>query len=154
MVSSFSKGHAMTGFRVGYGIANKNIIAKMVKFQATALTCVAEPMQYSALAALEANSNSIQNKRIMKRRLDLICKRLHNMSFTFVEPDGAMYVYPKLKEGVDSDISLVEKLLDLGVALAPGSGFGESYRGFIRISACQPGHILEKGLDVLELAVS
>lgn len=154
VVSSFSKSYAMTGFRVGYGIANKSIIAKMVKFQATALTCVAEPMQYSALAALESNSNSIQNKRIMKRRLDLICKRLHNMSFIFVEPDGAMYVYPKLKKAVDSDISLVEKLLDLGVALAPGSGFGESYRGFIRISACQPEYLLEKGLDVLELAVS
>jgi aspartate aminotransferase len=153
-VSSFSKGHAMTGFRVGYGIANKNIIAKMVKFQATALTCVAEPMQYSALAALEANSNSIQNKRIMKRRLDLVSNRLHNMSFTFVEPDGAMYVYPKLKKGIDGDISLVEKLLDLGVALAPGSGFGESYREFIRISACQPAYLLEKGLDVLELAIS
>jgi aspartate aminotransferase len=154
MVSSFSKGHAMTGFRVGYGIANKNVIAKMVKFQATALTCVAEPMQYSALAALEANSNSIQNKRIMKRRLDLVSNRLHNMSFTFVEPDGAMYIYPKLKKGIDGDISLVEKLLDLGVALAPGSGFGESYREFIRISACQPAYLLEKGLDVLELAVS
>jgi aspartate aminotransferase len=154
MVSSFSKGHAMTGFRVGYGIANKDIIAKMVKFQATALTCVAEPMQYSALAALEANSNSIQNKRIMKRRLDLVSNRLHNMSFTFVEPDGAMYIYPKLKKGIDGDISLVEKLLDLGVALAPGSGFGESYREFIRISACQPAYLLEKGLDVLELAVS
>jgi aspartate aminotransferase len=154
MVSSFSKGHAMTGFRVGYGIANKNVIAKMVKFQATALTCVAEPMQYSALAALEANSNSIQNKRIMKRRLDLVSNRLHNMSFTFVEPDGAMYIYPKLKKGIDGDISLVEKLLDLGVALAPGSGFGESYRDFIRISACQPAYLLEKGLDVLELAVS
>jgi aspartate aminotransferase len=153
-VSSFSKGHAMTGFRVGYGIANKDIIAKMVKFQATALTCVAEPMQYSALAALEANSNSIQNKRIMKRRLDLVSNRLQSMSFTFVEPDGAMYIYPKLKKGIDGDISLVEKLLDLGVALAPGSGFGESYREFIRISACQPAYLLEKGLDVLELAVS
>jgi aspartate aminotransferase len=154
MVSSFSKGHAMTGFRVGYGIANKDIIAKMVKFQATALTCVAEPMQYSALAALESNSNSIQNKRIMKRRLNLVSNRLHNMSFTFVEPDGGMYVYPKIKKGIDGDMSLVEKLLDLGVALAPGSGFGESYREFIRISACQPAYLLEKGLDVLELAVS
>jgi aspartate aminotransferase len=154
MVSSFSKGHAMTGFRVGYGIANKDIIAKMVKFQATALTCVAEPMQYSALAALDSNINSIQNKRIMKRRLNLVSNRLHNMSFTFVEPDGGMYVYPKIKKGIDGDMSLVEKLLDLGVALAPGSGFGESYREFIRISACQPAYLLEKGLDVLELAVS
>jgi aspartate aminotransferase len=65
-----------------------------------------------------------------------------------------MYVYPKLKKGVGNDIAVVERLLDLGVALAPGSGFGESYREFIRISACQPTYLLEKGLDVLELAIS
>jgi aspartate aminotransferase len=154
MISSFSKGHAMTGFRVGYGIANKEIIGKMVKVQATALTCVPEPMQYCALAALEVDNSSIQNKKRMKKRLDLVSNRLRNMSLPFVEPDGAMYVYPKLKEGVGNDIAVVERLLDLGVALAPGSGFGESYREFIRISACQPTYLLEKGLDVLELAIS
>lgn len=150
MISSFSKGLAMTGFRVGYGVADKEIIGKMVKVQATALTCVAEPMQYCALASLEVSST--QNKRRMKKRLELISKRLRKMSLPFVEPDGAMYVYPKLRKGVDNDI--IERLLDLGVAVAPGSGFGESYREFIRISACQPTYILEKGLDVLELAIS
>jgi aspartate aminotransferase len=154
MISSFSKGHAMTGFRVGYGVANKEIIGKMAKVQATALTCVPEPMQYCALAALEVNNSSIQNKKRMKKRLDLVSNRLRNMSLPFVEPDGAMYVYPKLKQGVGNDIAVVERLLDLGVALAPGSGFGESYREFIRISACQPTYLLEKGLDVLELAIS
>ena len=152
MISSFSKGLAMTGFRVGYGVADKEIIGKMVKVQATALTCVAEPMQYCALASLEVSST--QNKRRMKKRLDLVSERLRKMSLPFVEPDGAMYVYPKLRKGVDNDIIVVERLLDLGVAVAPGSGFGESYREFIRISACQPTHILEKGLDVLESAIS
>lgn len=154
MISSFSKGHAMTGFRVGYGVANKETIGKMAKVQATALTCVPEPMQYCALAALKVNNSSIQNKKRIKKRLDLVSNRLRNMSLPFVEPDGAMYVYPKLKKGVGNDIAVVERLLDLGVALAPGSGFGESYREFIRISACQPTYILEKGLDVLELAIS
>jgi aspartate/methionine/tyrosine aminotransferase len=86
--------------------------------------------------------------------LDLVSNRLRKMLLPFVEPDGAMYIYPKLREGVENDITLVERLLDLGVAVAPGSGFGESYREFIRISACQPTHLLEKGLDVLELAIS
>jgi aspartate aminotransferase len=144
----------MTGFRVGYGIANKEIITKMAKFQAMALTSVAEPMQYSALAALKVNDSSIQNRKRMKKRLDLICNRIREMSLQFVEPDGAMYVYPKLKKGVDDDISLVERLLDLGVALAPGSGFGQAYREFIRISACQSTNLLQKGLDTLALAIS
>jgi aspartate aminotransferase len=159
MVSSFSKGHAMTGFRVGYAIANKDIVDKMAKVQATALTSVAEPMQYSALAALEGssyNNNPSQNKKKMKNRLDLICNRLRKISFRFFEPEGAMYVYPQFKNVIegDDDITVVQRLLDLGVAVAPGSAFGNSYRRFIRISGCQQEDVLQEGLDRLEAAMS
>jgi aspartate aminotransferase len=58
-----------------------------------------------------------------------------------------MYAYPELPKG--EDIPIVEKLLEKGVALAPGSGFGDSYKRFVRISACQPEKMLEKGLDVM-----
>jgi aspartate aminotransferase len=60
-----------------------------------------------------------------------------------------MYVFPKLKNEKPDDVTLVQTLLDLGVAVAPGSGFGDSYTQFIRISACQPEAVLEKGLDLL-----
>jgi aspartate aminotransferase len=151
MISSFSKGYAMTGFRVGYAIANTGIVAKMAKVQAATLTSVAEPMQYSAMAALEVGS--CQNIKRMKKRLDLISNRLRKISLRFVEPEGAMYVYPKLKKGTEDDITVVQRLLDLGLAIAPGTGFGDSYRHFIRISACQPEDVLEKGLDILEVAI-
>ena len=153
MISSFSKGHAMTGFRVGYAIANKDIVDRMAKIQATALTSVAEPMQHCALAALNGN-DPYQNKKKMRKRLDFICSRLRKISFRFFEPEGAMYVYPKFKNDIeDDDVAVVERLLDLGVAVAPGSGFGDSYRRFIRISGCQPEDILEEGLDRLEAAM-
>ena len=152
MISSFSKGHAMTGFRVGYGISNKNIISKMSTIQAVALTSVAEPMQYSALAAIGDDSLN-ENVKIMRRRLGFVCDRLKKMSMSFVAPDGALYVYPQLREEMDDDIVLINKLLDLGVAIAPGSGFGESYKRFIRISACQTEEVLEKGLEILSSAL-
>lgn len=151
IISSFSKGHAMTGFRVGYGIANNNIIAKMSKIQSIALTSVAEPMQYSALSAIGESTSG--NVEVMKRRLLFVCDRLQKMSLSFVAPDGAMYVYPKLGKGTDDDIVLIDKLLDLGVAIAPGSGFGDSYKRFIRISACQTEEVLEEGLEVLSSAL-
>jgi aspartate aminotransferase len=151
MVSSFSKAHAMTGFRVGYGVANKEIIGKMARIQAITLTSVAEPMQHAALAALD--QTPAENVKLIKKRLDLISNKLHHMSLPFIHPDGAMYVYPKLKGLIEDDITLVEKLLDLGVAIAPGSGFGQYYRQFIRISACQPEYILEKGLETLRLVL-
>jgi aspartate aminotransferase len=152
MVSSFSKGHAMTGFRVGYGISNENIINKMSKTQSIALTSVAEPMQYSALAAI--GESVTENVEVIKRRLRFVCNRLRKMSLSFVAPDGALYVYPKLPKGMDDDVIVIDKLLDLGVALAPGSGFGDSYKRFIRISACQTEEVLEKGLEVLSSVLS
>lgn len=149
MVSSFSKTYGMTGFRVGYGIGNKSIISQMRKVQATAITSVAEPMQYSALGAIgndiQGNIDSIQS------RINLICKRLQQMKTEFIVPNGAMYVFPKiLTKNYSDDISLVYDLLEYGVAIAPGSGFGNSYKKFIRISACQSSKLLNAGLDILE----
>jgi aspartate aminotransferase len=145
VVGSFSKRYAMTGFRVGYGIANKDIISRMARVQAVAITSVAEPMQRAALAALEVDPS--ENIQLMKSRLGFICNKLEKMSLRYVKPDGAMYVYPGLQKG--EDLPIVEKLLDKGVAVAPGSGFGDAYKRFVRISACQPEKMLEKGLDVM-----
>jgi aspartate aminotransferase len=147
VVSSFSKSCAMTGFRVGYGIARKEIIDKMARVQAIALTSVAEPMQHAALGAI--GYNPAGNVKLIKERIDLISEKLCDMSLDFVTPEGAMYVYPRLRGLIQSDVTLVEKLLNSGVAVAPGSGFGENYKQFIRISACQPKKLLEQGLEVI-----
>ena len=144
-VGSFSKRYAMTGFRVGYGIANKDIVSKMAKVQAAGITSVAQPMQQAALAALQADPSD--NTKLMNKRLEFVCSKLREMSLRFTEPDGAMYVFPEIPRGEDTTI--VEKLLDHGVAVAPGSAFGDSYKRFVRISACQPEKMLEKGLDIM-----
>jgi aspartate aminotransferase len=145
VIGSFSKRYAMTGFRVGYGIANKDIISKMARVQAVAITSVAEPMQRAALAALEVDPS--ENVQLMKTRLDYVCSKLKKMSLRYIEPDGAMYVYPELPNG--DDLTIVERLLEKGVAIAPGTGFGDAYKRYVRISACQPEKTLEKGLDVI-----
>ena len=152
VVSSFSKSCAMTGFRVGYGIARKEIIDKMARIQAIALTSVAEPMQHAALSAIDYNPAG--NVKLIKERLDLISKKLRQMSLDFVSPQGAMYVYPRLNGSIQTDAELVNILLELGVAVAPGSGFGENYKQFIRISACQPKELLKRGLEIIESVLS
>jgi len=148
IVSSFSKGPAMTGFRVGYAIANSETIQKMTRLQAAALTSVAEPMQYSALSALEHN-NVKKNAETMKRRLSLITNRLKKMPVSFAEPEGAMYVFARVDlDSFDAD-QFVDSILDQGLALTPGSGFG-NYPNFLRISAGQPEDVIEEGLDILQ----
>jgi aspartate aminotransferase len=146
MVSSFSKSHAMTGFRVGYAISAKDIIDKISKIQAIAITSVAEPMQYAAVAAL--NADVTKNKILMKKRLDFIGKQLENLPCDYINPDGGMYYFVRFNKNVDVNKTIFE-LLNEGVAVAPGAGFGEAYSDFIRISACQPIKSLNDGLKII-----
>src|SRR3712207_7461021 len=76
VVGSFSKRYAMTGFRVGYGIANKDIISRMARVQAVAITSVAEPMQRAALAALEVDPRSEEHTSELQSRQYLVCRLL------------------------------------------------------------------------------
>jgi aspartate aminotransferase len=146
MVSSFSKSHAMTGFRVGYAIASKDIIDKISMIQAIAVTSVAEPMQYAAVAALK--SNVTNNATLMKKRLDFIRRQLKDIPCEFINPDGGMYYFLRFKNNIDVN-KIIFDLLNEGVAVAPGPGFGESYFDFIRISACQPIKLLSDGLKII-----
>ncbi|MDW0189253.1 MAG: pyridoxal phosphate-dependent aminotransferase, partial [Nitrososphaeraceae archaeon] len=146
MVSSFSKSHAMTGFRVGYAISDKGTIDKISKIQAIAITSVAEPMQYAAVAAL--NADVTKNKILMKKRLDFIGKQLENLPCEYINPDGGMYYFVRFNKNVEVNKTIFE-LLNEGVAVAPGAGFGEAYSDFIRISACQPIKSLNEGLKII-----
>jgi len=147
MVSSFSKSHAMTGFRVGYAISSKDIIDRISRIQAIAITSVAEPMQYAAIAAM--NSNVTKNMTLIKKRLDFIKSELENLPCEFVNPDGGMYYFVRFNNSVDVN-KIIFNLLNEGVAVAPGIGFGETYFDFIRISACQPTKLLNDGLKILK----
>ncbi len=154
MIGSFSKTFSMTGFRVGFAYSmNKNLIDKLIKIQSLTLTSVSEPMQYCALAALSFNPT--EYAQIMSKRVNFVCSRLKNMPFEFVYPDGAMYVYAKINEELAiDDLTLIEKLLQNGVAVAPGSGFGDNYTNYIRISTCIDEEKLNKGLDIINQTVS
>jgi aspartate aminotransferase len=146
VTQSFSKSHAMTGFRVGYGIADTKIIEKMAKLEALCLTNVSEPIQYIAMKALEAdtsnNTNTIQN------RLDILAQKVKDVGLDFIIPDGAMYIFARVnQEGFDG-VQFANSTLEKGLAVAPGEGFGD-YKNFIRISACQDEKILIEGMNIL-----
>jgi len=146
ITQSFSKSHSMTGFRIGYAISTPEIIEKMAKLQAICLTNVSEPIQYVAMKALEADTSN--NSNIVKSRLDIMIKKANEMGLDFVKPDGAMYLFAKVKkDGFDAN-DFSNKLLDYGLAVAPGEGFGD-FKNFIRLSACQDEKKLVEGMNIL-----
>jgi len=146
VTQSFSKSHAMTGFRIGYTIAHQDIIEKLSKFAALCLTNVSEPVQYIAMRALEADTSD--NTNTVQRRLELLGRKAKEMNLDFVVPDGAMYIFARVnQEGFDG-VQFANSLLDKGLAVAPGEGFG-NYKNFIRLSACQDEEILTDGMNIL-----
>jgi aspartate aminotransferase len=147
VIQSFSKSHAMTGLRIGYTITDPKIIEKMVKLQALCITNVAEPIQYAALKALE--SDTTENTKSVKSKIDILVQEAKKMGLEFVGPDGAMYLFARINKPGFDGLEFTNRLLDHGVAIAPGDGFG-SYKGFIRISACQDEGSLKKGMMILD----
>ena len=146
ITKSFSKSHAMTGYRIGWVVAEPSIIEKMSKLQALSLTNVSEPIQYVALQALKANTSD--NTRIIKSRLDALVKTAKDIGLEFTEPDGAMYLFAKTKYKNFDTTKFSEKLLEHGVAIAPGEGFGD-YKEFFRITAIDETK-LKEGMIILE----
>jgi len=146
ITKSFSKSHAMTGYRIGYVIADSPIIDKMSKLQALSLTNVSEPVQYVALKALGADTS--ENTKIIKSRLDALVKIAKDIGLEFIEPDGAMYLFAKTKYKDFDATKFSEKLLERGVAIAPGEGFGD-YKEFFRITAIDEPK-LKEGMIILD----
>ena len=136
----------MTGFRIGFTITTPEIIDKLSKFSALCLTNVSEPMQYVALNALEEDIKD--NSGIIKQRLDTLIKKGREMGLEFIEPDGAMYLFARVNQPGFDGVHFANDLLEKGLAVAPGEGFGE-YKNFIRISACQDEKILADGMNIL-----
>ena len=146
IAKSFSKSHAMTGYRIGYVIAEPSIIEKISKLQALSLTNVSEPIQYVALQALNADTS--QNTEIIKSRLEVLIKSAKDIGLEFIEPDGAMYLFAKTKYKDFDATKFSEKLLEHGVAIAPGEGFGD-YKEFFRITAIDETRLIE-GMKILD----
>lgn len=151
VTQSFSKSHAMTGFRIGYAIADEKIIEKMSKLETLCLTNVSEPIQYIAMKALEADTSN--NTNTVQNRLDLLEQKATEMGLDFVAPDGAMYLFARINKEEFDGVKFVNDSLEEGLAVAPGESFGD-YKNFIRISACQEEKTLIEGMNILSKIMS
>jgi aspartate aminotransferase len=143
--NGFSKTFTMTGWRIGYLIANKMLIDQITKLNQITINNVPVFIQDAALKGLELDKQIASNiKAKYKQRADLASTKLSVAGYKFSKPDAPFYVFPKL-DGLDGD-KFTLNLLDKGVAVAPGSAFGD-YQEHFRISLTAPDDEIEVGLD-------
>jgi len=143
--NGFSKTFTMTGWRIGYLVADKLLIDNVTKLNQVTINNVPVFIQYAALKGLELHQQIASNiKAKYKARAELATKKLSAAGFEFTQPDAPFYVFPK-KKGTDGEKYSLD-LLDSGVAVAPGTSFGD-YREHFRISLTAPDDQIERALD-------
>ena len=136
VISGFSKSYAMTGWRLGYALGPKEIIAQMTKLHQYAIMSAPTTAQYAAIEALRNGDSDIEEMREqydMRRRL--IVDSFNAMGLSCFEPKGAFYVFPCIKStGLSSEDFASKLLLSKRVAVVPGNAFGDCGEGFVRVS--------------------
>lgn len=146
-VSGFSKTYAMTGWRLGWLMAEKEVKERLSLVHQYMVTSTPSLFQRSAAAALDFD-NSEMVKTYQKRR-DYVLDRLNKMGLSFPYPDGAFYVFVDISKFCISSAEFCKRMIDEALlALTPGSCFG--CEGFVRISYCYSDSVLEEGLNRLE----
>ena len=147
VIQSFSKPYAMTGWRVGYVMADAAVKGRMEVVHQYAVTSVPAFIQPACLKALETDTTPMVET--FRRRRDYVFKRLMDMGLPVQEPQGAFYVFVDLRKfGMDS-VTFCERMLKESlVGIIPGVYFGTE--GFARLSYCYSDADLKEGLDRME----
>ena len=147
-ISGFSKMFSMTGLRVGYFAAQKQLMDEIMKVHQYNVSCATSICQWAALEGLRNGLDDVENMRnVLRERKDYVISELRNMGLEVNEPKGAFYVFPSIKKfNMSSEEFCLKLLNEEKIACVPGSSFGIGGEGYIRISYCYSMEELKKAL--------
>ena len=149
VINGFSKGFAMTGWRLGYAAGPKVIMEQMLKIHQYAIMCAPTMSQYAAVDALQHGEKDVQVMReSYNQRRRFLMNAFKEMGLECFEPFGAFYVFPNIKKyGLSSEEFATRLLQEEKVAVVPGNAFGDCGEGFLRISYAYSLDNLKIALD-------
>jgi aminotransferase len=156
IVNGFSKAFAMTGWRLGYATGPARIVKQMMKVHQFAIMCPPTISQYAAIEALRNGDEDVLYMRgEYDQRRRFLLKRFEEMGIDCFEAKGAFYLFPCIKKfGMSSDEFAERLLADQKLAVVPGSAFGTSGEGFLRISYAYSLRDLKRAVERIEAFVS
>ncbi len=153
LINGFSKAYAMTGWRLGYLACHPLFLEAMNKVHQYVIMCPSTISQYAGIKALrDGDDDVIRMRQSFEMRRNYIVNRLHQMGLTCHLPQGAFYVFPNIaKTGLTSE-QFVEQLIQTSkVAVVPGTAFGASGEGYIRISYAYSLEEIKEAMNRMEL---
>ncbi|MEA2086964.1 MAG: pyridoxal phosphate-dependent aminotransferase [Candidatus Caldatribacteriota bacterium] len=155
-INSFSKRYAMTGWRIGYAVATKEIIRNMMKISGNNLSCPCSVSQQAAIVALKSSAAIIKRMGLeYEKRRNFVVAELNKIKgISCTKPEGAFYVFANIKETGRSSEQIYDELLMKGrVVVIPGSAFGKQGEGYIRIAYTLPIDKLKEALERMKRVI-
>jgi LL-diaminopimelate aminotransferase len=147
---SLSKTFNMTGWRVGFAVGHRELIAALGQVKTNVDSGVFQAVQEAAIAALGSEPAVIERMRGMYReRRDVLVAGLREAGLPCDPPAGTFYVWVPVPAGQSAAALAKRCLTEAGVVVTPGNGFGESGEGYIRLTLCSPTHRLRDAVDRL-----
>ena len=152
VINGFSKAYAMTGFRLGYILANEVFIKAFVNIHQYTIICAHTPTQFAAITALQKCDKQIDAMREeFERRRNFLVNNLNRIGLETHLPHGAFYVFCNIsKTGLSAHDFCIELLKSQHVALIPGTAFGASGENYVRISYAYSVAELKEALKRIE----
>lgn len=151
---SFSKCHAMTGWRIGYMVVPERVKREALKVHDATLICAPHTSQVAALAALTGDRAHLREfEQALSVRRDLICERLDRVPhvFTYARPEGAYYVFPRIVAPHRDSAEFATRLLETAaVGVTPGAAFGPSGEHRVRMAFCVSEDTINLAFDRIE----
>ena len=156
VINGFSKAYAMTGWRLGYAMAPEKICKLMTKIHQFCIMCAPTTSQYAAIEALKYGDKDIaEMRKSYDERRRYLMKRLSDMNMPAFEPLGAFYIFPDISRfGMNSEEFATKLLEKQKLAVVPGTAFGNSGEGFVRISYAYSIDELREAMDRIEVFIS
>jgi aminotransferase len=152
LLGGFSKAYAMTGWRIGYAAAPRNIIAAMTKIHQYTIMSAPTMAQVAAIEALRSGESSVQEmvEDYNRRRL-VIVKGFCDIGLSCFEPKGAFYAFPSIAvTGMSSEEFSERLLIEEKIAAVPGSAFGDCGEGYVRCCYATSLKDIEEALNRME----
>ncbi len=156
IVDGFSKSYSMTGWRLGFGIMPKNLVENVGLLLTHSLGSTAHFTQFAGVEAVVGPQNMVDGMvEEYQRRRDVIVAGLNSIpGFSCQKPQGAFYVFPNISGTGMKSGDLANLILEkAGVALLPGSAFGQYGEGYLRLSYATSIDVIEKGLSRIQSAL-
>ena len=151
-IDSLSKAYNMTGWRIAYACGSAEVIAGLGKVKTNVDSGASQIIQEAAIAALLGPQECVrENVRVYQERRDVLVRGLRRLGFDVEKPKATFYLWMPVPEG--DSMGFAQRLLEVGVVVTPGVGFGEYGEGYVRFALTQPVERIEEALERMESVV-